>query len=287
MTIVQILESSYGEAYILAATQGRPWENILTMRHSHVIEWDSPTHTIPIDTLSVNLSREAIPLRYLHRDKFVERETYPQEMSLVNLGALLSCKLPLGGDFLTIELNREFLWRVASDLFHNPSLEFKEMNLFQDAAIFHNIATLHAELVNRETSNPLFVETVATSLVVGLLCKYGVSKRIPLKSSNLQISLILDFIEANITEPITLEDLAKIGNVSISFISHEFKKIIGYSPYQYITKRRVERAKKMLSDRQLPISEIATMSGFTDRSHFTKNFKALMGVTPKAYQKNI
>jgi AraC family transcriptional regulator len=59
---------------------------------------------------------------------------------------------------------------------------------------------------------------------------------------------------------------------------------MGMTATTYIAERRIERAKKMLEETELPISEIALRSGFSSQSHFTTAFRRLAGATPKAFR---
>lgn len=65
-----------------------------------------------------------------------------------------------------------------------------------------------------------------------------------------------------------------------------FTKVKGISPHKYLETIRIEKSKKLL-EKGVPIVDIALYIGFTDQSHFTNLFKALIGLTPRPYQKNI
>lgn len=81
------------------------------------------------------------------------------------------------------------------------------------------------------------------------------------------------------------EAAAEIG-VSRVYFSTLFTKEFGVPPKEYLTGIRIDNAKKMLSDNDLSLSEIAEKCGFFDVSSFSKNFKKLCGKTPNAYRKD-
>jgi AraC family transcriptional regulator len=60
---------------------------------------------------------------------------------------------------------------------------------------------------------------------------------------------------------------------------------VGIAPYQYLVQQRVERAKQLLKQQATSISDIALDCGFANQTHFTKVFRQMTGMTPKAYQK--
>jgi AraC family transcriptional regulator len=63
-----------------------------------------------------------------------------------------------------------------------------------------------------------------------------------------------------------------------------FKQSMGMTPHQYVIQQRIKRAQDLLSDRTLAISEISLACGFANQSHFTRLFRTLTGMTPKAYR---
>jgi AraC family transcriptional regulator len=72
--------------------------------------------------------------------------------------------------------------------------------------------------------------------------------------------------------------------MSYFHFSRAFKQSMGMTATNYIAGRRIERAKRMLEETELPISEIALRSGFSSQSHFTTAFRRLAGATPKAFR---
>jgi len=72
--------------------------------------------------------------------------------------------------------------------------------------------------------------------------------------------------------------------MSYFHFSRAFKQSMGMTATNYIAERRIARAKKMLEETELPISEIALRSGFSSQSHFTTAFRRLAGATPKAFR---
>ena len=105
------------------------------------------------------------------------------------------------------------------------------------------------------------------------------------KSISPQIYSIQAFIDHNFSTPISLSGLAEQYYVSVSHISHSFKKLTGYSPMQYLLLNRLSYSKVMLSSTDLAISEVAYHSGFTDVNNFIRAFKAYYGNTPGNFRK--
>lgn len=87
-------------------------------------------------------------------------------------------------------------------------------------------------------------------------------------------------------EPLTLEGLAQMAGLSVSHYSRLFKKYIGYSPIDYLTHLRVDRAKELLVLSDYRLKSIASSVGYTDEFYFSRIFKKVTGVSPREYAKN-
>jgi len=96
----------------------------------------------------------------------------------------------------------------------------------------------------------------------------------------------LDFIEAHYDDSLTVGDIAKEVYLSSSRLSHIIKSELGITLGDYISKVRIDKAKVLLKERELPISQIALEVGFPDQSYFTKVFKKIERCTPKAFRQN-
>lgn len=95
---------------------------------------------------------------------------------------------------------------------------------------------------------------------------------------------ILEYIEAHCCEKLTLSDLARRCFYNPSYFSRIFKEVSGRSLTDYISEKRIERAKELLSSSDCTIEEIAARTGYNDRGQFFRQFKAVTGMTPGAFR---
>ncbi|WP_081075361.1 helix-turn-helix domain-containing protein [Burkholderia anthina] len=92
-------------------------------------------------------------------------------------------------------------------------------------------------------------------------------------------------IENNLDGSQTLDRLACECQLSPGHFARAFKASTGVSPHQWLQRARVARAKKLLAESDVSLSEIATACGFSDQSHMTKVFGQHVGTTPRLWQR--
>ncbi len=96
---------------------------------------------------------------------------------------------------------------------------------------------------------------------------------------------LLDWIEENFADPITLEMLAEVSGLSAKYLCRIFKEYTGKTVIDYINELRIDNAAYEISVKGISITRAAYDSGFNDLSYFCKVFKRYKGVTPRAYKK--
>ncbi len=103
----------------------------------------------------------------------------------------------------------------------------------------------------------------------------GLSRRV--------LALACHYMEDNLGENFTLDELALAAGVSRFHFSRQFRVSTGESPMGYLLYLRVDRAKNMLLQGDRKICEIALALGFFDQSHFSRTFRRMTGVAPREY----
>ena len=100
----------------------------------------------------------------------------------------------------------------------------------------------------------------------------------------LRVAPILDYIRANLAEPLSLDQIASQFYLSKHYLCRIFKSATGFSVMEYIIYSRVLRARQLLQE-GVSVQQAGEMSGFSDNSHFIRTFGHLTGVTPGRYAK--
>ncbi|MDD6656322.1 MAG: AraC family transcriptional regulator [Lachnospiraceae bacterium] len=99
------------------------------------------------------------------------------------------------------------------------------------------------------------------------------------------ISIIKDYIDSNYCTNIKITMFAEKYFFSIEYLTKLFKSKYGYSIYEYVLKLRMERARKLLSNEENKIIDIAERLGYTDNHYFSKAFRNYYGISPSQYRK--
>ena len=100
----------------------------------------------------------------------------------------------------------------------------------------------------------------------------------------LRVAPILDYIQENLAEPLSLDQIASQFYLSKHYLCRIFKSATGFSVMEYIIYSRVLRARQLLQE-GVSVQQAGEMSGFSDNSHFIRTFGHLTGVTPGRYAK--
>jgi AraC-like DNA-binding protein len=95
---------------------------------------------------------------------------------------------------------------------------------------------------------------------------------------------IREYVDENIERRISVELLASLANLSVCYFVRAFRQSVGVTPHDYLIRRRVERTMELLSDTDIPLSQIALAAGFADQSHFSRRFRQHVGMSPRDYR---
>lgn len=97
------------------------------------------------------------------------------------------------------------------------------------------------------------------------------------------IAQLIEYINDNLSENLSLERLGSIVNYSPSYICRIFKKFTGYTIVNYIVEKRIEKAISLLRE-DIPLNQVADKVGFNNYSYFYKTFKKNTGFNPQNYR---
>lgn len=128
-------------------------------------------------------------------------------------------------------------------------------------------------------------ETIASELIAVMLHQLVAVIPQEMADQNEAVAKALAFIHGHYQRHIDLEMITKAAFISRSHLVRLFEATTGYTPYEYLLKYRISRAKELLLSSGIPVGEIALQVGFSYSGNFISAFKKMEGVTPAKYRK--
>jgi len=109
-------------------------------------------------------------------------------------------------------------------------------------------------------------------------------QRLPLRArlgvQNAKVLSIIEYMEANIAEPLQLVEIAEFVGLSRRQIERLFQQHMGRSPARYYLEIRLDRARHLLVQSTMPVVDVAIACGFVSASHFSKCYREMYGKSP-------
>ncbi|WP_017316610.1 AraC family transcriptional regulator [Mastigocladopsis repens] len=191
-------------------------------------------------------------------------------------------------EYINLILDQKLLSQIAADNGLLPNVELEHRIIFPDPTILHIAQLFKSEVFNGGLAGQLYTDSLKNLLAVHLLRNYtGKPEKLSIEDSPLdafKLNQVKDFIENRLAEDLSIADMANVVHMSQFHFARAFKTATGQPPHRYLTQRRMERAKVLLSVTRLPVAEVAYQVGFYNTSHFTSQFRKATGTTPKAYR---
>jgi AraC-like DNA-binding protein len=157
----------------------------------------------------------------------------------------------------------------------------------EEEDICRSVAKLIESLKNKREFYELQVYSQLFDVFASLYtCGYVSTSSTPkLSAQAKRISKLLDWIDENYTEHITLDELSEICGISKKYLCGVFKRYTSKTPINYINELRIENACYEMTLGEKNVTEAAYSNGFDDLSYFSKLFKEHKGISPSQYRK--
>jgi len=182
---------------------------------------------------------------------------------------------------IVLGLSPSLLQRAADDIGLDSARTGLEQRFqFQDPQIEHVAWALAAEHRSGAPNGGLYTECLGLALAVHLLGHYKSSTALKRGLSRIQLRRVTAYIENNLEQDLSLAALAQVAHLSASHFKTLFKRSTGFAVHEYVIRRRVERAKQLLTRSELVASQVAASAGFAHQSHMARAMRRVLGVTP-------
>lgn len=265
------------------------WRGVLLESHAHGpqrVEY----HQHLSHFLCLHLDNQTTVLEQ-SKGESESRVLAPGQIVLLSRGTEHEVSFPTPVKRVLLNLEPWLFLETFGDDVSGDEIELQNHWGIHDPQIEHIMRALEADLQAKLPSGRLFGESLVNGLLVRLRERYGVSRPRVTKVANRlqrsQLTRVLEYIEANLNSDLDLAGLAATVGVSPNYFVELFKRSVGFSPYQYVIRKRIERSRQLLEDSSISIFEAGVRSGFSDHSHFTKVFRRVVGVTPTRYRREL
>ena len=185
-------------------------------------------------------------------------------------------------------------YEKQTDGWHTYWLTFNgTIDLFgNEPAIWHvgeqfDFVSYHSEILKHKNTSEWSLKSSVGLYNMLVTCKDFV-KTEDIAMYNLQSRLdpVIDYLYEHCTEQIDVSQIAELIGVSGEHFCRIFKEFTNMRPFEYITHLRIDRAKEIMTrNPELSVSDVASMTGYTDNSYFIKKFRSLQGISPGKYKK--
>lgn len=128
-------------------------------------------------------------------------------------------------------------------------------------------------------------EAACSQLLHRLLCLLLLGEGERASGGGDYIAQAIRYMNRHLFEPIGVQQVAEAVRLSPSHFSRQFKARTGYSPYEYIVLRRIDRAKYLLTSTEQTVSEIAYATGYNSEENFIHSFQKHVGISPGLFRK--
>jgi AraC family transcriptional regulator len=169
--------------------------------------------------------------------------------------------------------------------------ELRTHDVLQDLTLRHLMEVLLREKQVGFQSGLLFLDSIATALANYVLRHYSTASPALKESTGGLAPAVLrrciEFINTRLEGNLRLSDLAHEAKVSTPHLIRSFRQSTGKTPYQFLLHQRVERARSLMSDPHIPLTQVALASGFADQHHLARVFRRVTGLTPSSYRRSL
>jgi AraC family transcriptional regulator len=222
--------------------------------------------------------------------RFATREMSGDMVWVVPPGVLHRIHFDRRAILIHLYLTETFFGSMVQDAPDNTPSTLVPSLLVRDQFLVEIARELYREL-QTSAVNELFTQSIATLTATHLVRSYS-SKHgsTPVYRGGLGPSRekkVRTYIRERLNQQLSLDELAKVAEVSPNHFISLFRQSIGMTPHKFVVQQRLEYARTLLGNSKLTLLEIARHCGFQDQSQFTTTFRRYIGVTPGQYKRQI
>lgn len=270
----------------IATSEKAGWRNILVQHHRQPAS-EMPENSVAQHVIVVRWANGLRVNRTMDGKKQQESLVYG-DCVIVPADVPHSSSWDQESEFTLLILEATYLAQLAHETINGDRVELVPQFAKVDPIITGIGASLKKELEMDQVGARLYAEAATTFLGAYLLRHYCTRTQslphCPEGLPHYKLREAIAYIQEHLGEEISLEAIATHLKMSQYYFCHLFKQSMGISPYQYVLQQRINKAKRLLKQPQMTLTNVALACGFANQTHFTKHFHKLTGVTPKVFR---
>lgn len=266
--------------------QSGDWPGVHVHR-AHVMPGRLLEHTNAFHEVNVAMSGTLFTEKVSATGKRVVTRGGPGNLCITPAGQSIGAHWNQPLENMGFSIDAQFATKTAVENHFSPNFEFTEIYKKEDPLIQNIGLALLAETESNTPFGQLFTDSLIQTLTLHLLSNYSTATSGRIANGGLsgyKLRRVKEFINENLEEDLSLSEIAAVADLSQFHFARTFRKTTGLTPQQYVMQQRIERAKLLLSDAELPIVEISLRTGFKNQSHFTTLFRKFTKLTPKSWR---
>lgn len=264
------------------------WEDFC-VRHRRVLAGEIYKDTTKYNEVNMSIKGSLFTERHTSNGKNRNDVADENSMCLMPFGQTYSAHWQNEYELVSVDFSPKYLSKMTQEMNISSKVELKDTVLQQKDLLVQQLSLAFlTEAEKKETASRLYSESIAHTLMFHLIKNYSTAnfqeKLLSGGLSGNKLRRVTDFINDNLEQDLTLTEIAQVAGLSHFHFARAFRKTMGITPQQYITNRRIEKAKELLAKSDLPIVEIGFQTGFKNQSHFTTLFRKITSLTPKLWR---
>jgi len=271
----------------ILSSQARPWNGIVVelyrVRDVDFVKQDT-AHTVAV------LLRGPVNMQQRRYGRVLQRTMHAGDVIIAPAGEPRVLQHKEETELVKLRLAPSFVGGIIEDLVANGSGPVELLDSFgaRDAHIEDLARRLVGEIKADALAGRLYAESLATELAVHLLRHYSTATKLtngaPSMLPRYKLQRVTDYINDNLREDLTLGKISAVLSMSPYHFAHAFRQTTGLAPHRYVIQRRIERARFLLRETDLSITEIAHQVGYANQSNFSVVFHQFTGQTPRSFR---
>jgi AraC family transcriptional regulator len=265
-------------------TSGGQWRGVVAELHRFE-GLDTPEFAVSEHTIVIQRSA-ATPIELTADGRQRKHTVIPGDVALFPAGVSRRVRHgPL--ELLCITLSRELV-AAAAETDRSKYHEIEMTHALRDATILGFATAFEAETHAGFPSGQVYGEALGLALAAHVLSRYSIRAASHERPSGglapCSLRRVVEYIDTHLADEVRLDELARVAGLSPHRFAHNFKRATGTPPYQFVIKRRIERAKPLLRDTEMTVTDVTFALGFGNPSRFTQLFRRATGTTPSRYR---